>query len=223
MGLWFGQNLVASHAKLIHIPIGLNNYRWPMGDVQVLTDSALEAPTWELRTTRLYLNVDVGTNAGRADVLAQLAQIPGAHRVSKRVDWQVYLTQLANSRYVAAPPGNGIDTHRAWEVCVNVNSPMTGRCPGTEHAPAKPVFCGACRLLFLGLSLFCCEAHSTPCLRACRCLLLMTTVMSQMHSCSSTPSHSTLSIQAPAKRGQCIGATNLCIIKQSCGHATAHD
>jgi hypothetical protein len=128
LGLWFGQNLVASHAKLIHIPIGLNNYRWPMGDVQVLTNTALSAPAWESRTTRLYLNVDVGTNAGRADVLAQLAQVPGAHRVSKRVDWQVYLTQLANSRYVAAPPGNGIDTHRAWEVCVNINNPTDFCC-----------------------------------------------------------------------------------------------
>jgi hypothetical protein len=45
-----------------------------------------------------------------------MASIPGALSVKGRVDYDTYLQQVANSKFVAAPRGRGIDTHRAWEV-----------------------------------------------------------------------------------------------------------
>lgn len=56
------------------------------------------------------------TNSVRSYATAQLSSLPGVQLVAQRVNYTTYLRQVANSKFVAAPPGYGIDTHRAFEV-----------------------------------------------------------------------------------------------------------
>lgn len=111
--------MLTDHAAMISHPLTASVYCflfWPTGDFNILASVALKARTWHHRQNYLHINLDTGTNSKRADVVADLSQIPGALAVTSRIGWQEYLRQMADSKFVAAPPGNGLDTHRAWEV-----------------------------------------------------------------------------------------------------------
>lgn len=103
-------------AKTTPLPIGVAAEHWPHGNSRKLLGVALSAPAWEARKTLLYIAMKTKTHKGRSAVVDQMSRIPGALNVQKRVDYATYLEQVANSKFVAAPRGNGIDTHRAWEV-----------------------------------------------------------------------------------------------------------
>jgi hypothetical protein len=66
------------------------------------------------------------THNERSKVAEQISRIPGAQFVRERVDYATYLQQVANSKFVAAPQGNGIDTHRAWEVSTRSQEALHG-------------------------------------------------------------------------------------------------
>jgi len=111
---WYAQNLPRDiiHPKLVSLPIGIANAMWPHGDLETLRRIAEEDLE---RDIPLYVNFDPDT-AGEArrrvvDALAgnPLAMNPGRAPVSD------YWRALRRSRFVAAPRGNGQDTHRLWE------------------------------------------------------------------------------------------------------------
>lgn len=77
---------------------------------------AKAAAPWDQRSTLLYIGMDTNTHGKRSDVVATLSKVPGAKATKQRVAYQEYLKEVANAQYVAAPRGNGLDTHRAWEV-----------------------------------------------------------------------------------------------------------
>jgi hypothetical protein len=60
--------------------------------------------------------MDNNTNSVRKNATAQLSKLPGVQLVTERVNYTTYLRQVADAKFVAAPPGWGIDTHRAFEV-----------------------------------------------------------------------------------------------------------
>jgi hypothetical protein len=64
----------------------------------------------------VYVAMKKHTHKERSKVARQMSRLPGAMYVQNRVDYSTYLKQVANSKFVAAPRGSGIDTHRAWEV-----------------------------------------------------------------------------------------------------------
>lgn len=116
LGHWYGQNMMPGFPKTTAIPIGIANQHWPHGDAGELLQAARRAPAWQIRETLLYIGMDVNTHGKRSDVVAMLTKLPGAKATRERVPYVAYLQELANAKFVAAPPGNGFDTHRAWEV-----------------------------------------------------------------------------------------------------------
>jgi hypothetical protein len=56
--------------------------------------------------------MDNKTNSVRIKAIKQLSKLSGVQLVTQRVNYTTYLHQLAHSKFVAAPPGWGMDTHR---------------------------------------------------------------------------------------------------------------
>lgn len=111
---WYAQNLIVEHPKATPIPIGAANPRWAHGNVSNLFHAAQSAPAWEERPTKLYYNAR-HTNAQRSTYEGVFVNTSWVQHVSKRKTYAEYLQDMAQSKFVIAPPGNGIDTHRAWE------------------------------------------------------------------------------------------------------------
>jgi hypothetical protein len=133
--------------KTTPLPLGLASERWPHGKSAKVLQVAQSAPAWEDRKTSVHVAMLMNTYRARKKVAKLMASIPGALTVKGRVDYDTYLQQVANSKFVAAPRGRGIDTHRAWEVsmagcalrqkCRHVGWPKTAsrRSPDTVRLP----------------------------------------------------------------------------------------
>jgi hypothetical protein len=134
LGHWYSQNMLPGYGdKTTPMPIGLDAEYWPHGNSHKVLEVAQLAPLWEARTTLLHVAISANTHFERSTVIEQMSRLPGAVHVSERVDYPTYLQQVANSKFVEAPRGNGIDTHRAWEVsdryCVcNLLSGFPSKC-----------------------------------------------------------------------------------------------
>jgi hypothetical protein len=134
---WFAQNAVVSHPKLVHIPIGLEN-RWRhnngiIGDFRRLPRRRLT------KKSRILFGFSVGTNAKeRAPALASLKNA----RAADELVWtnsRAYRRRLNGYRFVASPPGNGVDCHRTWEALYLGAMPIVKRSSLYEGFPNLPV------------------------------------------------------------------------------------
>ncbi len=109
---WFAQNAKMSHHKLTALPIGIANAQWQHGDTAVLAGVAARARP---RRSGLYVNFEVGTNPELRGPLLDALRGKPSSVMGRRRPYPDYLADMAQWRFCASPPGNGIDCHRTWE------------------------------------------------------------------------------------------------------------
>jgi hypothetical protein len=129
---WFAHNALVSHPKLTPIPIGLENvsyHEW--GDIEIIQQIRKTSTT---KTNRILFGFTVGTNpAGRAPVLNALRATAAADEIKDRLNPKRYFEKLKTYKFVAAPAGNGPDTHRVWEALLFGVIPVVQRSPMYEY------------------------------------------------------------------------------------------
>lgn len=109
---WFTQNCDANHPKVFCLPIGIANPRWKHGDTQKI--EAMKRFSYRKKNL-IYANFSKQTNPKeRSHCLQKLKRIKNAV-FSKPKDFNQYLKDLSQSKFIASPEGNGIDCHRTWE------------------------------------------------------------------------------------------------------------
>lgn len=108
---WFGQNIMTTHHKLISIPIGLANEKWPHGDEKVFNDVMSQNISKE---RLIYVNFDVNTNRIERNYCLSELNKKGLE-MSDKLPFKQYLEELAKTYFVVSPNGNGVDCHKTWE------------------------------------------------------------------------------------------------------------
>ena len=121
--LWLAQNCDRSHPKLHPIPIGLENKHWKTEkDFEIFRRIASTAPPLEKRRFDLYVSLG-GTNSERDALKRHFKSQEFALVRDGKTIFARYLADVASSKFVLSPRGNGLDCHRTWEVswnaCVN--------------------------------------------------------------------------------------------------------
>lgn len=115
---WFSQNVDVFHDKLESIPIGLENSMWfpEIEKEKKLMEISKVQKTFK---NLLYINHNINTNPDER---------ASPYEIFKNFEWATlkygsngsnfdeYLTDLHSHKFVLCPSGNGIDTHRTWEV-----------------------------------------------------------------------------------------------------------
>lgn len=115
---WFSQNVDVFHDKLESIPIGLENSMW---FPEIEKERKLMEISKVDKTFRnlLYINHNINTNPDERT---------SPYEIFKNFEWATlrygsngsnfdeYLNDLHSHKFVLCPSGNGIDTHRTWEV-----------------------------------------------------------------------------------------------------------
>jgi len=109
----FAQNADWEHPRVLGLPIGLENaskhYNGVVGDFLCLRRQS--AP----KKNRILFAFTEGTNfAVRKPANQTLSTNPLADRLG-RMNSRTYRKIAARYRFIASPPGNGIDCHRTWE------------------------------------------------------------------------------------------------------------
>lgn len=111
----FAQNLCVGNEGLTCLPIGIENVRLARNGLPKLFPNINEATSKELR---LLVGPFSPTHPEREVLLNQsslLGDDAFYHLASSHVNPKEYAKLSSSSLLVAAPRGNGIDTHRFWE------------------------------------------------------------------------------------------------------------
>jgi hypothetical protein len=122
-----------SHRKLHCIPIGLENRQWNATNFEVLQRAkAKQLPKRQL----LYCNFNVGTYPPeRSLVHALFAGAPFCYSDGRK-GYEGFADDIASSKFILCPRGNGLDTHRLWETL------YIGSIPIVKASSLDPVYEG---------------------------------------------------------------------------------
>ena len=129
---WYAQNAAVSHPKLTPIPIGLENMSYfENGIVGIFEGLRRKAVP---KKNRILSAFSVGTNPQeRGEALAALRRSPVADILPDRPEPSEYLSTLQSYKFVAAPEGNGPDSHRIWEAAALGAIPIAKKTRLLEH------------------------------------------------------------------------------------------
>lgn len=119
---WFGQNPDGTiHSKFHTVPIGIANPCYEYGDVRILQRKQQELKNTP-KTHLLYLNF-VNRNRERSGLEKIFARIPFCLKSSLK-SWDLYLDDIAHSKFVLSPEGVGLDCYRTWEAMLLGSIPI---------------------------------------------------------------------------------------------------
>ncbi len=131
--LWFAQNVDMAHPKLIHIPIGIENIHWGHNYVHSITEICNRQPGIP-KNRLLSANFSVATNKpGRQCVYDWFKNKPFCFFPGQK-NIRDYLIDVAQSKFILSPPGNGLDCHRTWEAL------YVGTIPIVQSSTLDPLF-----------------------------------------------------------------------------------
>lgn len=120
---WFSQNVDYSDPILHSIPIGLENTRW---FVELNKKGRILDKMNQPKNVRNYLYVNHNIRTFPQDRMEPYQIFNGKDWVTlvggfNGQNFDGYLDAIYNHKFVLAPRGNGIDTHRLWE-CLYLNT-----------------------------------------------------------------------------------------------------
>tara|TARA_B000000557_G_C20811445_1_gene460345 strand:+ start:2313 stop:3341 length:1029 start_codon:yes stop_codon:yes gene_type:complete len=122
---WYGINVEIQTNNLIPIPIGLSNDHYKKS-LTKRNYSSLKKIKLENKIEKLYINFEVNTNFNERYKL--LKKFDSNHWVdveTSKLSLDEYISKLNKYKYILCPWGNGVDTHRLWEVLYIESIPVT--------------------------------------------------------------------------------------------------
>lgn len=127
----FAQNIDCSHPKLHPLPIGVENRQWNAQNKETLERvKARKLP----KTQLLYCNFARATYPEERDLVDSLFGDKPYTLKQNRKPYLFFVQDLARSKFVLAPRGNGLDTHRLWETL------YVGSYPIVKSSPLDPLY-----------------------------------------------------------------------------------
>lgn len=131
---WFAQNAISNSGILIPLPLGLENKTESLrsghgiGYLERVKEKErlLSRHSNENPTKKIYANFNIATNFGYRNALKNFI------KNSTIIDWEEsnlslenFFDKILDYEMTLCPIGNGVDTHRLWEVLYSNRIPIT--------------------------------------------------------------------------------------------------
>jgi len=129
---WYAQNASFVNEKIIPIPLGIENfdfalrrghgvkYRWVEEKIDLLSRQSVFIPT-----KFIYANFSISTNTVyRQTVFDFVKNIPHIDLEDPVLSVSDFFKKILDYKMILCPIGNGIDTHRLWEVLYSKRVPV---------------------------------------------------------------------------------------------------
>jgi hypothetical protein len=110
---WIGCNILASHPKIRKLPIGVGEPGRLNGDLACLQRLHAERIPWESKPKTLCVPYHSATHGSRL----QAPMLP-------KMDFESYMREINQHRFVICHRGNGVDTHRVCEALLMGSVPV---------------------------------------------------------------------------------------------------
>jgi hypothetical protein len=136
----YGVNAVYNNERITPFPFGLQRQMNPDDKrLEIMLENVLYGPSvYNIPNRLLYLNMGIGRNPERE----VFKDFKTNEWVTTRFDdqskfypysrYQNFLDELRDHKFVACPPGHGMDTHRIWETLYMRRVPIVKRHPYFE-------------------------------------------------------------------------------------------
>lgn len=108
---WYSHNCYCSHEKLICLPLGIANSRWPHGNLNIL-EKVLKLNS--KKKNLVYSNFNPQTNNERNKIKDILTKNK-IFTESNNKNFEDYLKCISESNFSVSPAGGAKDCHRIWE------------------------------------------------------------------------------------------------------------
>jgi|GEM_PF-6288882 len=120
---WYGYNIVTNHPKLKPIPLGIPTLRalelgHQFGDNRLFLRKLNEFrqnPGRHKKPKLIYWGSPGNTTPSRREIFNNTIRKIEYVTITERRDYEDYLTDLEQHKFVICPEGNGLDTLRVWE------------------------------------------------------------------------------------------------------------
>jgi len=126
---WYGQNINVNHEKIESIPIGLENSEW-FKDIRKESKILQIIKTKKIYKNTLYICHNINTNPKERlepyEIFNNKNWVTIEYGVNG-LNFENYLNNIYNHKFVLCPEGNGIDTHRTWETLYSGSIPIEKR------------------------------------------------------------------------------------------------
>ncbi len=133
----FTQNLdTTAHPKAHPLPIGLENRHWNRLNRETLQE--FKAKQLE-KTHFLYCNFAKETYPAERELVMKLCGYKPYTYTCRRKPYRLFVEDVAKSKFVLAPRGNGLDTHRLWEALYAGSYPIVKSSPIDSLYEGLPV------------------------------------------------------------------------------------
>ena len=138
---WYSQNVNCKDDRLYSLPIGLENSRWfPNVKKQDLILNKLS----ENKNIKnlVYMNHNMATNIKERRSPYRLLQDKSFVTTEfgeNGKNFENYIDNVYNHKFVICPMGNGIDTHRKWETLYLKTIPIEKRCINSSYYEDLPI------------------------------------------------------------------------------------
>lgn len=130
---WYGQNVLVSHPKLTPLPIGLENlYIYVNGITKNFDYWRKHLPT--NKKTKMLFGFNKYTNLKEREVAERILEKNTlADKIKKRLNPDNYIKLLSQYKFMASPPGNGLDCIGAWEAMHVKTIPIVKKSVMTQY------------------------------------------------------------------------------------------
>ncbi len=124
---WYGINIPSETPDITPIPIGLSSGHYDKSLIKKHY-SNFKKIRFENKINKLYVNFEVNTNFNeRYNLLKKFESKSWADIEQNKLPLSEYIKKLTQYKFILCPWGNGIDTHRVWEVFYAESIPITKR------------------------------------------------------------------------------------------------
>lgn len=138
---WYGQNVCINHEKVKSIPIGLENTIW---FPEIRKYDKISQIVTEKKNIRnlLYVNHNINTNPIEREKPYEIFRNKSWVTLingSNGFNFNDYLNNIYNHKFVLCPEGNGTDTHRTWETLYLNTIPIEKRNVNNQFYTDLPI------------------------------------------------------------------------------------
>lgn len=139
---WYAQNALLNHPKIVPIPLGIENHEFANRRGHGVTYRSageklnlLSSIPDKVRSKFMYANFKISTNPRHRQLLYDyIKNVPHIDLDEPVLTVAQFFDKLLEYKMVLCPIGNGIDTHRLWEVL------YAGRVPVVIRYDNYPIY-----------------------------------------------------------------------------------
>ena len=122
--LWLGFNILLNHKKVFKVPIAFEENELSSGNQKLLNKLYCNKYLFENKLNMLLITKMGNTHPSRNGINKIFHQKNFCIFQNFRLDFEDFMNMINNYKFVLAPRGHGVDTHRFWEILLLGSVPV---------------------------------------------------------------------------------------------------